>query len=360
MKRLLPLLTAVLLLGSLAFGTVAAGNGNACGENLTWSYENGTLVISGTGDMYDYPQGAPWDAYKGELRSLRLEGGVTRVGENAFLDCDALETLDLGTSLVEAGKGSFSSCDSLKTVDLPGSFRIFGEESFSHCHGLTEFHFAGGMPSFKYNCLWDTSAKLIYPAERPWPLEHIRQLEEAFQGRIEFLASDGTDPYVPEGQEPVPAPTQAPTEAPTIAPTEAPATAPTTAPTEAPTTVPTQAPTVPQTQAETRPAVPELPENQEIVELPEPEEKHVSLGLVVLVAVMVLSGLGLIVMAVVLVKNRTQVYEEDFAQPQIPPRPKKQTPPTPKAPRPQTPQKPTQAEKTARKQDRSHGGKFSR
>lgn len=128
------------------------------------------------------------------------------------------------------------------------------------------------MPKFKLNCLWDTTAKLIYPANNPWPLEHVIQLEEAFQTRIEFLSSDGTDPYVTQWDlHEATAPTEetVPTTAPTLAPTVPETTAATQPPTEATVvtepvqTVPattaapetTQAPTVMVTQAPTEPPV---------------------------------------------------------------------------------------------------------
>ena len=122
------------------------------------------------------------------------------------------------------------------------------------CTRLKEIHCEGRFPSFRQNCLWDTYAKIYFPADRPWGVEYIQQLEEAFYGRIEFLASDGTDPYVPTEPTEAPAETEAPTEEPTQAPTEAPATQPPA--TEAPTAplVTEPAPTQePETQAPTTP-----------------------------------------------------------------------------------------------------------
>ena len=137
------------------------------------------------------------------------------------------------------------------------------------CANLKEFHCQGKFPSFKQNCLWDTYATIYFPADRPWGVEYIQQLEEAFKGRIEFLASDGTDPYEPT--EP-PAETEAPTEVPTEQPTEAPTTVP-------PTTVPpaTEAPA-----EETAPPILIMPAPTEetaggvtepLIIMPAPEEK---------------------------------------------------------------------------------------
>lgn len=204
---------------------------NQCGEDLYWSYDDGVLTISGTGAMDDFEE-APWGMYREEIRTVLLSGAVTTVGANAFWDYDALERVEFGGSLREIGTKAFKSCDSLTSVTLPSAFRRFGEESFMSCGSLTEIHCSGGMPSFNLNCLWDTWAKIFYPVNNPWPLSHIEQLESAFQGRIEFLAEDGTDPYIPT-EEILPAQTAPATEPEqTVPETVAPTTEPMTEATE--------------------------------------------------------------------------------------------------------------------------------
>ena len=200
---------------------------NACGENLTWEFKDGTLTIRGNGAMDDFAGDAPWAAYKKDIQVVALSGNISTIGAGAFADYDAIVAVDFGRALQEIGTAAFKGCDGLTTISLPDTFRRFGEESFSGCANLTEIHCDGGMPSFNQNCLWNTWAKIYFPEERPWPLVHIQQLEEAFKGRIEFLASDGSDPYVPTEpketeDETKPEETTAPptTEAPTQAPTE--------------------------------------------------------------------------------------------------------------------------------------------
>ena len=65
-KRLLAMLLCVAMVASLLTVGAAAEEGatsGACGDNLTWSLDSdGTLTISGTGNMrdYDYDDPAPW------------------------------------------------------------------------------------------------------------------------------------------------------------------------------------------------------------------------------------------------------------------------------------------------------------
>ena len=222
-----------------------------CGDAIVWSYSDGTLNLTGTGAMDDFPDGAPWGEYSDEIKTVIISGGITYIGAYSFSDYDALTDVQFGGDVYEIGERAFFSCDGLTEVFLPASFKVFGPSSFMGCTRLKEFHCEGKFPSFRQNCLWDTYAVIYFPAERPWGVGNIRDLEEAFHGRIEFLASDGTDPYEPT--EP-PVETEAPTEAPTEEPTEAPTTVPPTtqAPTEAPATE-TAPTTVDTTEAPTEP-----------------------------------------------------------------------------------------------------------
>ncbi len=201
-----------------------------CGEAIVWSFSDGILTITGTGEMDDFPDGAPWEEHKDEIETVIISGGITYVGAYSFNDYDALKNVEFGDDIYEIGERAFFSCDGLTVVYLPRSFKVFGPSSFMGCTRLTEFHCEGKFPSFRMNCLWDTYAVIYFPADRPWSVNNIRDLEDAFKGRIEFLASDGTDPYEPTE---APAETEEPTEAPTEEPTEEPTTVPPT--TEAPT-----------------------------------------------------------------------------------------------------------------------------
>lgn len=257
-----------------------------CGEDITWDFHKGTLTITGTGKMDDFPDGAPWQELKAGIVRVYISDGITYIGANAFRDYDVLLLVEFGSDVYEIGPDAFRSCDGLTSITLPGNFRVFGENCFMSCRNLKEFHCEGKFPSFRQNCLWDTYAVIYFPAERPWSVELIRDLEEAFHGRIEFLASDGTDPYVPT--EPTEEPTEPPTEEPTTVPPTEEATQPTTVP---PTETVTQ-PVPDETEIPTR--EPEQ-ETEGTEETQEPEEKPGGTGwigglIIVLVLGLVLAG----------------------------------------------------------------------
>lgn len=233
--------------------------GGKCGEKLQWELKGETLSVFGEGEMEDFSPVAPWFDYKEQITRVEL-AGVTKVGSFAFTGFEKLTSADLGEALTELGQSAFSGCTGLTELTFPASFRVFGEESLRGCTALTTIHCKGKFPSFKQNCLWQTNVKIEFPAERPWSVELIAQLEEAFHGRVEFLASDGSDPYVPT-EATVPPATQAPTTAATVpettaAPTTEAATEPVTTPTETQTPETAAPATAPVTEPATEPAEP--------------------------------------------------------------------------------------------------------
>lgn len=189
-----------------------------CGEDMTWSYDGGTLTISGNGNMDDYPDGdAPWLEYKDSITKVVITGNVTSIGSCAFMDYDNITSVDFGPAMHTISYRAFKSCDGLTSISLPSTFRRFGEESFMSCQNLTEIRCAGGMPSFNANCLWDTYCNIYYPSNNPWPAEPVTQLFQAFQGRVQFYMGE---PSYATPAETTPAATEAPTTEATTAPTE--------------------------------------------------------------------------------------------------------------------------------------------
>ena len=272
-----------------------------CGENLVWRIEDGVLTVSGTGEMVDCTGGAPWILYKDVIEGVVLDGGITTVGAGAFEDYDKLKSVDFGDALKQIDARAFASCDGLTEIELPASFKIFGEDCLRECANLSKIYCSGGFPSFRLNCLWNSYLQIIYPAQRPWPVSLVEELEGAFQGRIEFLASDGTDPYIPtEPEATEPETTEETTES-TWEPTEE-TTVPTTVPATEPETIPE---TIPETTPETTLPETTVPETT----LPVPKENTAFakwvLGLCIFTGIL---SLGLLTVLIV----RRRAFDEDY------------------------------------------------
>ena len=88
-------LLLTIILSFISFSIWADDSGK-CGKNLSWSYVDETLTISGSGEMIDFQEdgnNCPWNKYKKNISFVVLGNNVTSIGNYAFLECDALENL---------------------------------------------------------------------------------------------------------------------------------------------------------------------------------------------------------------------------------------------------------------------------
>ena len=92
-----------------------------CGENLTWVLENEVLTISGSGAMYDYESGAPWQEDTYRIQKVVIGKDVTTIGAYAFAYCNALERIDIHAGITSIGEGAFALCTSLKEFKVSTS-----------------------------------------------------------------------------------------------------------------------------------------------------------------------------------------------------------------------------------------------
>ena len=142
-KRVLCLLVIFTLFISYisALGLTAyAETSGTCGENLTWSLDDeGNLIISGTGDMYNlmYYGSVPWYSNRSKVKTVTITDGVTTISDYAFYNCNSLTSVTIPDSVTTIGNLAFSLCDSLTSVAIPDSVITIGNGAFSRCDSLT-------------------------------------------------------------------------------------------------------------------------------------------------------------------------------------------------------------------------------
>ena len=126
---------------SNVFSTTAkAAALGTCGENLTWTLDDeGTLTISGTGDMTQYANRnyVPWRNYVREIVSIVIEEGVTSVGSYSFYYADNLPSVSLPDTVTEIGDYAFYGCDSLASVTFSENLKTIGNSAFASCNVLS-------------------------------------------------------------------------------------------------------------------------------------------------------------------------------------------------------------------------------
>ncbi len=136
-KRVLSLLTALCLVFSMipvAFAEETesrAADSGTCGENLSWSFEpdTGVITISGTGPMTDYSHTStneiPWYHHASQITTVVVEEGVTTIGQAAFYQCSNLAELTLPSTLTSIGQHAFSYC-AISQLELPDGLLSLG------------------------------------------------------------------------------------------------------------------------------------------------------------------------------------------------------------------------------------------
>ena len=122
--------------------SAAAAGDNTCGENVTWTLEDGTLTISGTGRMTDYNANspAPWADQADDITAVVVEAGVTTV------------TLADGVEYIETA--AFNGCTSLSDITIPESVGYIKTGAFKDCNALTSV-------TVRSNCRMDLN---VFPA----------------------------------------------------------------------------------------------------------------------------------------------------------------------------------------------------
>lgn len=159
-KRSVALLVSVFAIITCFSLPVFAESGK-CGNELSWSFSAGTLVITGKGEMTNFtePDMAPWYHLREEITRIVLPEGLTRIGnlaffgcknlktavipeyvkrigEYAFANCEKLEMLYLGVRVADIAYAAFSGCTSLSALRLPDGLERIGDQAFSRCDSL--------------------------------------------------------------------------------------------------------------------------------------------------------------------------------------------------------------------------------
>lgn len=144
---LLILLTGILCGCSKTTSIDASG---ICGKRLKWKlFNDGKLVISGKGQMYDYDESnpAPWKYYYYEKQytspEIILQEGVESIGNYAFYDCWVAD-VSMPDSLASIGECAFYQVP-LTSVMIPQNVSSIGRAAFAKCYILNSINIPDGV-----------------------------------------------------------------------------------------------------------------------------------------------------------------------------------------------------------------------
>ena len=118
-----------------------------CGDNVSWVMTaDGTLTISGTGEMADYgslDDSNPWDGCRKYIKSVVIEDGVTSIGRYTFDRCMSLTSVTIPDSVTSIRYGAFMMDTALTSLTIPGSVTGIENYAFYGCSQLTDVYYDG-------------------------------------------------------------------------------------------------------------------------------------------------------------------------------------------------------------------------
>ena len=121
-----------------AESAIASLTSGTCGKNLKWELDNGTLTISGKGEMQSYMEygySAPW--FSSNIRKVVITSGVISIGDYAFKGCSSLTSITIPGSVTSIGYAAFYGCSSLTSITIPSSVTNIKDFTFKGCSSLT-------------------------------------------------------------------------------------------------------------------------------------------------------------------------------------------------------------------------------
>ena len=144
MKKIISLLLSLAMLLTITSGlnltAYAAVETGSCGDNVTYSLDTstGVLTISGTGKMTDYHDYDSTPFYKDtKIKVITIDFGVTSIGDYAFNLCTSLTSVTIPNSVTSIGYEAFDCCESLTSITIPNSVTSIGDYAFRGCTSLT-------------------------------------------------------------------------------------------------------------------------------------------------------------------------------------------------------------------------------
>lgn len=141
MKKIFKICTITFIISLLfSFSAFGAANKGTCGaenggKNLTWTFSDGTLTISGNGKMKDYQsyEETPWYQFNNYELVINIESGVTSIGNHAFESCFYISGIAIPDTVESIGDYAFSDISnypSYKEFPLPDSVKSIGDYAF--------------------------------------------------------------------------------------------------------------------------------------------------------------------------------------------------------------------------------------
>jgi len=130
--------------------------------DISWTLKDGVFTVSGKGNMpvsdiaaFDI---SVWIDCKSDIEIVKIENGVTDIGDTSFAFCSKLKTVSIPNSVTSIGDRAFEDCDALKSISIPNSVTSIGNGAFYSCNSLTSISIPDSVAYIGYWAFEDCDA----------------------------------------------------------------------------------------------------------------------------------------------------------------------------------------------------------
>ena len=142
---------SVTLLGESSFsGCRSLTKINVALENQNYSDIDGVLFDKTQNTLIQYPCG--------RHGAYAIPGGVTCIGEGAFIYCSNLTYITIPNSVIDIKDYAFYECCNLNSITIPNSTINIGEDAFGDCTNLTSVVIGNSVKCIGYGAFEDCTS----------------------------------------------------------------------------------------------------------------------------------------------------------------------------------------------------------
>lgn len=130
-----------------------------CGESAHWElYDNRTLYINGSGEMFDYRLGngniSPFRERK-DINKVIFSDEITRIGDYLLVGSNTITDIIIGNNVKVIGKGAFVAIYNIKNITLPDGLTKIEENAFEACVNLESIIIPSSIKTIELNVFMD-------------------------------------------------------------------------------------------------------------------------------------------------------------------------------------------------------------
>ncbi len=94
------------------------------------------------------------------ITNVVIGAGCLDIGENAFLRCEKLMSLNIPNTVTNIGENAIQLCKALPRIDIPGSVKTIADSAFAACYALEVVTFGDGIETIEVDAFMNCSSLL--------------------------------------------------------------------------------------------------------------------------------------------------------------------------------------------------------